>query len=325
MQWLELTVKTASEGISLLASELTAMGYDSFIIDDQREFQNFLAENTAYWDYVDDSLTKKMEGLSQIRLYLESTEHAPAQLQALQQSLAALKKRCPDAGLGPLTISVAPVPEEDWENSWKKNYPPVPVGRRLLVVPCWLSPENPEHRIPVRLEPGMIFGTGAHETTQLCMCALEQTVHGGERVADLGSGSGILSITALLLGAASATGIDIDPMAADIARENAAMNGIEPSRFSAETGNILTDRDALQRLSGGGYDIVCANIVADVILAMAPVVPQFLRPDAVFICSGILLPRAGEVEEALRAADLQVRSRVSAGEWCCFVAARAEK
>lgn len=201
MQWTELTIKTASGAIELVADRLTVLGFDSFIIDDQEDFHEFLETNRQYWDYVDEALEQQMRGLSQIRLYLESGPAVPETVSYLRDQLSALRAQYPSVEFGALSVSLADVRNEDWENSWKQYYQPLAIGSRLLVVPQWLSPENPEGRVPVLLDPGMIFGTGAHASTQMCMCELERCIHGGERVLDLGSGSGILSITALLLGA----------------------------------------------------------------------------------------------------------------------------
>ena len=320
MQWIELTIKTSSSGIDLLAARLTTLGFDSFIMDDQEDFHDFLTNNQQYWDYVDEELSHKMEGLSQIRLYLEDNLDAPETLAALREQMHLLKLQFPSMDLGTLEIETANCQDEDWENNWKQYYQPLPIGRRLLVVPQWLHPENPEGRIPVRLDPGMIFGTGAHASTQMCMMALEAAVRGGERVIDLGSGSGILSFTALLLGAGTATGVDIDPKAEDIARENAEMNGLGPDRFRAVTGNVIDDQTRMEELALGGYDIVLANIVADVIIPLAPVVPHFLRQDGTFICSGILDIRLSEVSAALEAAGLRITAKNQIGDWCQLTA-----
>ena len=314
MQWTELTVKTCSGAIDFVADRLTVLGFDSFIIDDQEEFHEFLEQNQQYWDYVDEALEQQMQGLSQIRLYLESTPGVMETVSFLRDQLSALRAQYPSVDFGALTVELANVRDEDWENNWKQYYQPLAIGKRLLVVPQWLSPENPEGRIPVLLDPGMIFGTGAHASTQMCMCELEQYIHGGERVLDLGSGSGILSITALLLGAATATGVDIDPKAEDIARENAAINDLHADRFTAVTGDVIGDKAMMERL-GGGYDVVLANIVADVIIPLSPVVPHFLKPDGVFICSGILDKRLDEVKAAIEAAGLTIVSVGAQEDW----------
>ena len=320
MQWIEVTIKTSSPGIDLVAARLTAIGFDSFIMDDQADFHDFLEQNQQYWDYVDEDLARQMEGLSQIRLYLEDNDQVPAAVEQLRIQLESLRAQFPTTDLGPLTVETAGCKDEDWENNWKQYYQPLPIGNRLLVVPQWLHPENPEGRIPVILDPGMIFGTGAHASTQMCMMALEETIHGGEKVIDLGSGSGILSFTALLLGAATAVGVDIDPKAEDIARENAAMNGLGSDRFQAVTANVLEDRSAMEQLASDKYDVVLANIVADVIIPLAPVVPHFLRPAGTFICSGILETRLPEVRSALETAGLQRVSQRMVDAWCCLTA-----
>lgn len=316
MQWIELTIATSPAGIDLVAARLTALGFDSFIMDDQQDFHDFLEQNRQYWDYVDEELEKKMAGVSQIRLYVEDTPQAVETVSYLSEQLSLLRRQFPALDFGPLTVETAGCRDEDWENSWKQYYQPLPIGEKLLVVPQWLHPENPEGRIEVRLDPGMIFGTGAHASTQMCMKALEQSIHGGERVIDLGSGSGILSFTALLLGAATATGVDIDPKAEDIARENAAMNGLDGSRFTAVTGNVIEDRARMEELAEGGYDVVLANIVADVIIPLAPVVPHFLRKGGVFLCSGVLNVRLEEVKAALEAAGLTITGCNQMDDWC---------
>ena len=324
MEWLEVTIKTISPAIDLLAARLTAIGYDSFIIDDSEDFSEFLKDNTQYWDYVDEDLANQMKDVSQIRLYIPHDAQAPEQLAQLKSELEVFRAQNPGTDLGSLEVSLQNLQEEDWEESWKQYYQPIPIGNRLLIVPQWLSPENPEHRIPVVLDPGMIFGTGAHASTQMCLRALEQTIHGGERVIDLGSGSGILSIAALLLGAQEATGVDIDPKAEDIARENAALNGLTAPKFRAVTGNVICDRAMMESLSQGGYDVVLANIVADVIIPLSAVVPHFLRPDGVFICSGILNTRLTEVEQAIESAGLTITQREMQEDWCRLTARRSD-
>ena len=320
MQWLELTIQTSSAGIETVAERLTVLGYDSFIMDDQAEFQEFLDNNHQYWDYVDEDLAKQMEGLSQIRLYLEDGPAVMETVSELKDQMRALKLQYPNRDLGTLEIGLANLKDEDWENNWKQYYQPLPIGKKLLVVPQWLNPENEEGRLPVLLDPGMIFGTGAHASTQMCMMALENAISGGETVIDLGSGSGILSITALLLGAKSAIGVDIDPKAEDIARENAAINGLYADRFTAVTGDVISDKSMMQKLAGEGYDIVLANIVADVIIPLAPVVPHFVKPNGLFICSGILEQRLPEVESAIRAAGLTIHSVRKIEDWCQITA-----
>lgn len=323
MQWIEVCIKTTSQAIELVGERLTMLGFDSFIMDDQDEFHEFLENNKQYWDYVDEGLEKQMQGLSQIRLYLEDSPAAPETISYLKDQLRLLPQQYPTIEFGTLDVTLEHVKDEDWENNWKRYYQPLPIGERLLVVPEWLHPENPENRVEVLLDPGMIFGTGAHASTQMCMRELERAIQGGERVLDLGSGSGILSITAVLLGAAHATGVDIDPKAEDIARENAAINQIFSDRFTAVTGDVIGDRAMMESLRGH-YDVVLANIVADVIIPLSRVVPEFLQEDSVFICSGILNTRLAEVLAALEQNGLQIISTEQQEDWCRVTAALPE-
>ena len=321
MDYLEVTIQTASAGIELVANALTAGGFDSLVVEDQAEYENFLEDNRAYWDYIDEEFQAELQGLSRIKLYLEVDGNEEKQLGKLQKVLEALKKRT-KKNLGSLEISSQLLPETNWEESWKDNYPPQRVGEKLIVVPCW----NPEAqgRIPVILDPGLTFGTGAHPSTQMCMEFMEELVKDGMDVIDLGSGSGILSIAALRLGAKTAVGVDIDPKAEDIARENAAYNDFGADRFDAVTGNVTEDHELMARLSGRHYDLVFVNIVADVIIGLAPVLKHFMDENTRVICSGILDVREAEVHEALTANGLAILATKSKEDWRSLVAGRAK-
>lgn len=321
MQYLEVTIKTTPEGINLTADALTAMGYDSLVLDDQTEYEKFLEENRACWDYIDEALAQHLKGLSQIKLYLENDTAAPQRLEEIREAMHALGKRHPGKNMGPLTVSAAPLDEEDWANSWKKNYPPQFIGEKLCVIPYWMDKEEAKGRLPVILDPGLTFGTGSHPSTQMCMAALEEHLAPGSRVVDLGSGSGILSIAALRLGAKSAVGVDIDPKAENMARENAAYNGFKMPEFRALTGDVAGNQEALQML-GGEFDLALVNIVADVILALAPVLPKVVRPDGLVICSGILDVRLDEVRQGLEVQGLEILEQRQQEDWRCLVARR---
>ena len=321
MDYLEVTIQTASAGIELVANALTAGGFDSLVVEDQAEYENFLEDNRAYWDYIDEEFQQELQGLSRIKLYMEVDGNEEKQLKKLEKVLDALKKRT-KKNLGTLEISSQLLPETNWEESWKDNYPPQPIGEKLIVVPCW----NPEagDRIPVILDPGLTFGTGAHPSTQMCMEFMEELVKDGMDVIDLGSGSGILSIAALRLGAKTAVGVDIDPKAEDIARENAAYNDFHGDRFDAVTGNVTEDHDLMAKLSGKHYDLVFVNIVADVIIGLAPVLKHFMDAGTKVICSGILDVREAEVHEALTANGLTILATKAKEDWRSLVAGRAD-
>ena len=307
MAWLEFTVDTAAEKINSVVTHLTARGFADLVIEDQEEFETFLDENRAYWDYIDEELQEKLQGLSHVKLYLEDTDTAGRQ--RLEQAVAELK----------LTVTAAPLAEVDWEESWKDNYPPQEVGEKIVVLPYWCAEEETE-RVKVILDPGLTFGTGAHPSTQMVMEKMEEVVRPGFRCLDLGSGSGILSIAALRLGAETAIGIDIDPKAEDIARENAAYNGYAAPEFTALTGNVTEDKALMRQLAEGAYDLVLVNIVADVIIGLSPVLPNFLTEDSVLICSGILDVRLEEVCAALEKAGLTVTAVKAKEDWRCVTA-----
>ena len=309
MAWLEITIDTVSDKIESVVTHLTARGFADLLIEDQEEFETFLEDNRTYWDYIDEDLQQKLQGLSHIKLYLEDTDKAGmAQLTALAEQLK-------------LPMNVAPLAEVDWEESWKDNYPPQEVGEKIVVLPYWRADEE-THRLKVILDPGLTFGTGAHPSTQMVMEAMEEFVRPGFRCLDLGSGSGILSIAALRLGAQSAIGMDIDPKAEDIARENAAYNGFTAPAFTALTGNVTEDKALMEQLAAQEYDLVLVNIVADVIIGLSPVLPNFLTEKSLLICSGILDSRLDDVTTALTQAGLSVRSIRAKEDWRCVIAGK---
>ena len=309
MNWLEITIETAPSTIGDVAARLTAGGFADLVIEDQAEFEDFLQENRSCWDYIDEELQKQLEGLSRIKLYLEDTDTA---------SMDKLKTLLEKLGL---TMQVSTMGETDWEESWKDNYPPQPVGQTLVVLPYWLA-DTETDRKQVILDPGLTFGTGAHPSTQMVMETMEETDLKGASCLDLGSGSGILSITALRLGAQSAVGVDIDPKAEGIARENAGYNGFAAPEFVALTGNVTADRKLMDRLAGDRYDLVLVNIVADVIIGLAPILPNFLDDNTLLICSGILDTRLGDVTAALEKAGLEITKVKAKEDWRCVSARR---
>ncbi len=314
MNWLEVHIDTTHAGLDPVSAMLSSLDVDGVVIDDETEFREFLEDNRQYWDYVDEDLSRRMEGLSRVTFYLQADEAGFAKLGEVRIALEALRSRGQD--WGSLIMSLDNLADEDWENNWKQYYKPIEIGERLLVVPKWES-VDPGSRVPLYLDPGLTFGTGDHATTRLCLTALEGAVRGGERVLDLGCGSGILSIAALKLGAASAAAVDIDRMCLDVAYENAALNGVGRDVYDVRVGDVLAD-EALRASLGGGYDVVLANIVADVIIGLAPLVRGFLREGGLFLCSGIIQGREAEVAEALQAAGLAVLETRECKGWYAY-------
>ena len=303
MRYIEVTVNTPGAEIDARCQEMADMGAGGFVIENEEDFKDFLEQNHQYWDYVDDELENQFAGVSRIKCYLTDDEDGLAVLRRI------------NAAYDDVTTSY--VEDSDWENNWREYYKPIEVGEKLVVVPEWEeAPQN--GRLPLRLDPGLIFGTGSHATTRMCLAALEEFSKPGVRVLDLGCGSGILGIGALILGCDSCLGVDIDPKAPDVVMSNAALNGIGADKMTAWAGDIIADSSLRARI-GGGYQLVLANIVADVIIPLSAVVRQFMAPGAVFICSGIIEHRWPETEAALISNGFEIFDHKSEEEWHCFV------
>ena len=280
MEWLEVHIDTNHAGLEPLEIFLSANGVDGVVIDDEQDFQSFLENNHQYWDYVDEDLEASMKGKSRITFYLPADGDGFDQLAHLRTALQGFKDA--HAGkYGTLLMTLENLKDADWENNWKQYYKPMEIGERLLVIPEW-EQENVKGqakyagKVPLILEPGLTFGTGSHATTRLCLTALEEAVHGGETVLDLGK-----------------------------------------DRYTVLVGDVLSN-GALRETLGGGYDVVVANIVADVIIGLAPMVRQFLKPGGLFLCSGIIDTRAGEVADALRQNGWEIETTRSGEGWYSY-------
>lgn len=311
MNWIETQIITASAGVDALCAMLTDLGIKGFSIADPADFQEFLQNKEGKWDYIDQDLLGMAQGDTTVTVYLPDNAQGAEQLVALRAMLAQIHARDDAQLFGPLELTLKNVREEDWANNWKQYFKPFTVGERLLIKPSWELCENPWNRAVLEIDPASSFGTGQHHTTRLCLELLEQLMRPGDRVLDLGCGSGILSIGALLLGASGATAVDIEENAAATATENARKNHIDPTLYRVFCGNVLED-ETLCREIGDGYDLICANIVADVLIAMQQLFRQFLRPEGTLIVSGIIMERRDEVLDQLKKAGfalLEVRER----------------
>ena len=315
MEWLELKIDTSPSGLDAVTDLLEQQGVTGVMIDDEADFKEFLEHNRQYWDYVDEALLREKTGVSRVTFYLERNEAALDVIARVRMAMSDLKKARPECG--PLLLTIDNVADADWENNWKRFYKPMEIGERLLVVPQWEEARD-DGRVKLVLNPGLTFGTGSHATTRLCLQALDKYIRGGEKILDLGCGSGILSIAALVLGAKEAFACDIDEKCVDVAYENAALNGVGRDRYTVRWGDVLTDK-ALQAEFGGGYDMVVANIVADVIMGLSDKVRPFLKEGGLFLCSGIIDDRAEELFTKLRADGWTVIEQHDSEGWYSFL------
>ncbi len=300
MEWtdIKLTVsKTDAEHAEAIA---TLVAQDGIYIEDYSDLEQEV-ENIAHVDLIEQELLDKPRDIVIVHLYFPPDASAAEPMAQLSALLTAAEIQ--------FSLATEGVLQEDWQNEWRKYYHPREIGSRLAIVPSWQEYET--DRVKLLLDPGLAFGTGGHETTSLCLAQLDARVTGGERVLDIGTGSGILAIAALKLGAASAQGVDIDPVSVRTAGENAALNGVS-DQLEVLVGD-LSDK------ASGKYEIILANIVANAIISLAPAVPALMAAGGVFIASGIIDTRKDEVAAALAASGLQVSELYQERGWVCMV------
>ena len=321
MQWIEVNIYTTTDGIEPLCGRLYAVGLNGVQIKDAADFNDFIENETQYWDYIDESLEPLKTCETCVTVYLTDDADGRELLSHIRGTVAELRSLDDDNKFGRLEIELSGINEEDWANNWKKYYKTFNLGKNLLIKPEWeqLDDNEIKDKVVLSMNPGHLFGTGTHHSTQLCMIELEKYIRNGDRVLDLGCGSGILSILSLLLGADSAVAVDIDPAAPVTAMENLAMNGISPERYSVLVGNVIDDA-ALREKTGGDYDVVVANIVADVIIAMSPTAYSLTKKGGIFISSGIIGPRGDEVREAVTGAGFEITDIHEQSDWLCITA-----
>jgi len=319
MNWIQVTIYTTSAGIEPLSGILYQLGITGIEIEDEADFKDFLENNKQCWDYVDDDLIREKEKETCVKIYVSDNLPGHEMLTEVKSAVAEFKRRDTEGEFGRLEIDLGNISEEDWANNWKKYFHPLKVGKKILIKPEWEELSEPTDRLVFNINPGMSFGTGSHETTRLCIEALENVIKPGDDVLDLGCGSGILSIISLMLGAESAFAVDIDPNAVDIAVENAKRNNIDLSKFIAKAGNILDDEKLCKEIADKKYPVVVANIVADVIIGLLPFAVSVLEDGGTFITSGIISDRIEDVENALKQAGFTDYVVNRSGDWASMV------
>ena len=320
MKWIEVKISASTEGLAFVEAILVNRGVGGWKTDDADEARSFFEANPRAWDYLDESVFDEYDEPS-ITFYLADAAAGREALVSIETDVGRLRGSDSGIDLGPLAVSSKIVDDEDWADNWKKYYKPIPVGRSIVIKPAWESyVDGSGTKRVIVVNPGHLFGTGQHETTRMCVEAIEEYMTRDVSCLDLGCGSGILSLTALALGAADCTAVDFDPGAEGIVNENAELNGVTRG-LTVLTGDILTDRALHRRIGAKKYGLVVANITADAIISVSRIVKEegWLAPGGAFVASGIIAGRLVDAREALVSDGFDIVGVASAGEWVCVV------
>jgi len=315
MDWIKVTIPTTNEGIEYVLGRLLNIGIDSTIIEDETDFKSFLEENRSSWDYVDEELVKKMEAETKISFYIESGNLD--MVLAVKSEIEDLKKSDISEKFGRLEVELQNIVGEDWLNNWKKYFHTFEIDNDLIIKPYWENVENTDKKI-FEINPGLSFGTGTHHTTKMCLEDIIHTVKANDNVLDLGCGSGILSIVSLIYGAKYAVAVDIDENSLKTAYENLERNSISKEKYKVFIGDILSNEALKQEISSVKYDLILANIVADVIISILPIVKSALKDGGVFITSGIIEDRIDDVKAKLSSNGFVIISEKRSADWAEF-------
>ena len=320
MDWIKVSIFTTSEGIEPLSGRLYQLGITGLEIEDEKDFKDFLENNKQYWDYVDDELIKEKEGETEVIAYVSDNAAGHEMLMAIRNTVAEMKQLDDENEFGRLEIHIDNMKEEDWANNWKKYFHQFYVDD-ILIIPSWedVKPSD-EDKMVIHIDPGTAFGTGMHETTQLCIRQIRKYTTETTKILDVGCGSGILGMLALKFGAEHSVGTDLDSCAIDATYENMENNGISGDKYEVMIGNIINDKEVQDKVGYECYDIVAANILAPVLVELTPVIVNQLKPGGIYITSGIIDDKEEMVKEAVAKAGLELLDVTYQGEWVCVTA-----
>ncbi len=306
-EWIELFISVEQTGLETIAGVCYECGLTGLMIHDSDEFADFLECPERDWDYIADELVDEQKEMpTGITVFLRDNVYGLEQLTQIKSALATVKTLDLPFEIGSLDLTIKNIKEEDWANNWKKYFKPFPVGDKIMIKPSWEELSAPTDKIILNIDPAHVFGTGTHETTKLCLELVETHVKSGQTLLDIGCGSGILSIAGLLLGASHAEAVDIDPNSVAISYANSDRNAIAREKYTVKSGNILEDETLSSGYKNRNFDVVVANIVADVIIALTTQVVEYIKKDGIFLCSGIITQREEDVISALESANFDV-------------------
>lgn len=315
MKWIRFTLDTHTDAVDLLSYKLDEIGVEGIEIEDKLPLSEADKEK-MFVDILPDPVDN--DGSAKVHFYMEPENCDPEKVMLQVQNIFQELREFCEIGKG--TITLSETEDKDWINNWKTFFKPFRAADDIVIKPTWETYEKEKDSdILIEIDPGIAFGTGSHETTKLCIQALDKYVKEGDSVLDVGCGSGILSIAALKLGAAHATAIDIDEVAVKVAAENMAVNQIPSSRYTLYDGDLISNA-FLKVKAGTGHDIVVANILADVIIPLTGVIRPHLKKGGLYITSGIIDTKEEDVRHALEENGFEILSVEHMKEWCCFIA-----
>ncbi|MCL2360297.1 MAG: 50S ribosomal protein L11 methyltransferase [Defluviitaleaceae bacterium] len=319
MEWTKVSIKTNSACVDGMTGILMDMGIFGVEIIDAKEMHKHFAESAGQWDYIDDSLINEKccsESNVTVVFYLGMNNNSYELMTLFKERITSLA--CDDDMFKLLEITEELVDDQDWLHEWKKHFRPFNIGK-ILITPEWEIADN-DADLVFTIDPGSAFGTGQHPSTAMCIQILQGIVRAGDVILDIGCGSGILSIISLLLGAGGVTACDIDPVATEVTKRNAILNPVDINDLQIFSGDVLTNSSLRQQISMKKYDIIIANIVADVIISLAPLIPSLIKPNGVFLASGIITERIDDVTFAIKASGFAQHEVTSIDGWCCVKA-----
>lgn len=301
MEWIEIVIEACPEREEHVENVLYNVGAQGLAIEDPNDIIE-LSKKEGDWDYIDLELLEMEKDIITIKAYFQETEDLPEKIENI-------RRKVPNC-----IVNVNKVDPTIWEDSWKKYYKPLKIGKNIIIKPSWEDYDKDEEDLIIHLDPGMAFGTGTHETTKMCVISLEDFIKKDDIVYDIGCGSGILSIVSAKLGAGKVIGVDLDPMSVRIGKENVVLNNVE-DKVQIFKGNLFNNLDIDEKA-----DLIVANIIAEVIIGMSKNIGQYLKKQGIFITSGIILDKIPLVEEALRSNGFKIKKTNIQGEWACVVA-----
>ena len=321
MNWTEVSIYTTTNGLEIINGALMKLSINDAVIEDVNVFDEFLNYDTLNWDYFDDDLKRMKDIESCIKVYLADNNQGRELLNKIYEFIEELKKDNMNIDLGNLRVETRIINDEDWANNWKKYFKPFVISDKVIIKPSWEDlKDSAEGKIILEIDPGMSFGTGQHHTTRLCIEQIIKHIHKDMEVLDMGCGSGILSIAALLLGAKSCTGVDIDENSVRIARENAALNNIDKDRFTVYLGDVTEDKALQEKIGYNKYDMIAVNIIAQVIMSMSYTFPKFLKKGGLVIASGIIKKYLQEVTDNFENLGFEIIEINESEEWVSVTA-----